>query len=155
MRLLAGDEAIVLRQMFFCRSFQIQRLRQFNQRASGHRQRLFAVAKIEPAPRRDPRQFLRRGSVACRPDHKRRLHLRQQFEIGFSAKTHINHRIRQRRFANPQLIIWHVRHAIRRNTERQQQLNRQPLQRHNPAGIDSGSLRRIHLPQQRRERHRR
>lgn len=86
----------------------------------------FAVAKIEPAPRRDPRQFLRRGSVTCRPHHKRRLHLRQQFEIGFSAKTHINHRIRQRRFANPQLIIWHVRHTIRRNTERQQQLNRQP-----------------------------
>ena len=118
----------------------------FAKRLLSHHQRTLAVAEGESSSGRNTRQLFRRRAISCRPDQKRRLHLRQQLQIGFGAQPNVNHRIRQRRFIDPQPVVRDIGNAVGRDAQRQQQLYRQPFERDNTLRIHFRRPRAAHLP---------
>ena len=134
-----GQFAIQQLQMRLCFRFAADTRRQRAQRIARSGER-FAVAavEVEAHDRRDALEFFRRRAVAVRAEDQRGLQLGHQLQIGFGAQPDVHSLWRQRRLADPDVVVARIGDRQRRDAERQQQLGRQPLQRNNTLLLRQG-----------------
>ena len=90
----ALHQRVKFRQMALRFLLPADQISHFAKRLLSHHQRALAVAEGESSSGRNTRQLFRRRSIPRRPDQKRRLHLRQQLQIGLGTQPDVNHRIR-------------------------------------------------------------